>query len=955
MAFDLSRWPHADALLDEALALPPNERRQFVRQSTTDEELASALERVLAEDEAADDFLPPAGALSGPLADQLRNEARHDSDPRLAPGASIGGYRIIEWLGRGGMGEVYRAADTSLGREVALKILPAEVADDPARLARFRREARLLASLNHPNIGAIYHVVDDGHVLALVLELIEGPTLAERLQAAPMPLADALVTARQIGEAIAAAHQAGVVHRDLKPANIKITPAGVVKVLDFGIAKAVSSDSGRTEVHVTLTDPLALGALGTAAYMSPEQARGETVDHRTDVWAFACVLYEMLTGRRAFEGQSTTEVIARVLERDPDFARLPAGSPEPLRRLLRRAFQKDPQQRLGYIGDALLDLDDALAAPEPDGLARAPREESLLRTWGLPLGGVAAGALLATALSRPAPAPPPAPISVAVPIPAAHEVVVGQLTALALSRDGRHLVYRAREDGVMRLYRRSLDAAEAVPLKGTEDAAGHALSPDGQFVAFARGSQLYKMPIIGGAPAVVGPLPGGAALSWGTPDTIVYSGGVGATLKRMSASGGEPETFTTLDPAQGELSHNWPELLPDGRTVLFTISATDGHHIAVTTLGAKGPPTRLTAGRQPRLLGSGLLIFARDRGLWTARFDPETRTLLSEPQSAIDGVDRSGFNGFVHFDASDNGDLIYIPFRERAGMRVLDWVDRAGRPLGTELERRGITRFALSPDGTHLAVSTADGDDRDIWVVDRQRGGTTRLTSERGTETQPVWSPDGRFIAYRADRDGGGVFVRAADGASPPRRLTTAGDAVDIPYTFTRDGAHVLFTRFRDYADQDVLSVSLEGGAIESVLTETHAEMRPALSPDGRWLLYQSDQSGRLEVYLRPFPDVRSARWPVSTGGGTSAAWSTDGRELYFVEGTTLQAVSFAPGPTPRLGRPRPLLDLGPSEDRLGSEFDLSPDGSRILLMRDAPGNAERADVRLVLHWAATR
>jgi eukaryotic-like serine/threonine-protein kinase len=648
-------------------------------------------------------------------------------------------------------------------------------------------------------------------------------------------------------------------------------------------------------------------------------------------------------------------VIARVLERDPDFARLPPRSPEALRRLLRRAFQKDPQQRLGYIGDALLELDDALAAPEPHAPARATRESHVLRTWGLPLAGVVAGALLAAALVRPAPPSPPAPMRVALPIPVTHDVVVGQLTALALSRDGRHVVYRAREGGVMRLYKRSLDEADAVPLKGTEDAAGHALSPDGQFVAFVRGSQLYKVPLAGGVPAAIGPLAAGAALSWGTPDSIVYSGGTSATLKRVSASGGEAENITTLDQAQGELSHNWPELLPDGRTVLFTISATDGHHIAVTTLGATEPPTRLTAGRQPRLLRSGLLIFARDRGLWTARFDPVMRRLLSEPVSALDGVDRSGFNGFVHFDASDTGDLVYIPFRERAGMRVIDSVDRTGRPLGTELERRGLTRFALSPDGAHLAIATADGDERDIWVVDRQRGGTTRLTSERGTETQPVWSPDSRLIAYRSDRDGGGVFVRAADGASPPRRLTTAGTAVDIPYAFTPDGARVLFTRFRDYSDQDVLSVSVEDGAIEPVLTETHAEMRPALSPDGRWLLYQSDQSGRLEVYLRPFPDVGSARWPVSTGGGTSAAWSADGTELFFVEGTTLQVVTFAPGPTPRLGRPRPLVDLGPSEDRLGAEFDISQDGSRVLVMRDAPGSAERAEVRLVLHWAATR
>ena len=319
MALDLTRWPDADDLLDQALALPPNERRAFVRRTATDTALAAALERVLAEDDAGDGFLPPAGALSGPLADLLRAEAAESEGPRLSAGASIGGYGVTAWLGRGGMGEVYRAEDPSLGRDVALKVLPGEVAHDPLRHTRFRREARLLASLNHPNIGAIYHVVDDGDLLALVLELVEGPTLADRLEAGPMPVDAAIAVARQVGEAIAAAHHAGVVHRDLKPANIKITPAGAVKVLDFGIAKAISTDGVRSDVHSTITDPLVGGALGTAAYMSPEQARGESVDHRTDIWAFACVVYEMLTGRRAFEGQSSTEVLARVLERDPDF------------------------------------------------------------------------------------------------------------------------------------------------------------------------------------------------------------------------------------------------------------------------------------------------------------------------------------------------------------------------------------------------------------------------------------------------------------------------------------------------------------------------------------------------------------------------------------------------------------------------------------------------------------
>jgi serine/threonine-protein kinase len=727
-----------------------------------------------------------------------------------------------------------------------------------------------------------------------------------------------------------------------------------VKVLDFGIAKAISTDGVRTDVHSTITDPLAGGALGTAAYMSPEQARGESVDHRTDIWAFACVVYEMLTGRRAFEGQSSTEVLARVLERDPDFGRLPAGTPEEIRRLLRRGFAKDPQQRLGFIGDALLELRDAASAaegPRPAGVRTSPAPAR----WLWPLAGAAAGALMAALVLRSAAPLPPVPSNVSVPIPAAHEVVVGQLPALAVSRDGRHIVYRAREDGVMRLYRRSLDEADAVPLTGTEDVAGHAISPDGQYVAFVRDGQLYKMAIGGGAPAALTKVAGGAAISWGTPETVVFSGGAGDTLRWVSAAGGDGQVASTLDQAAGDRAHSWPELAADGRTLLLTVTTADGHFVAVTTLGTGDPPTRLTAGRQPRLLPSGLLVFARDRGLWTARFDARSRRLASEPMPAIDGVDRSGLNGFVHFGVSDSGDLVFVPFRERAGLRAVTWTDRTGRLLAPEMERRGITRFALSPDETQLAVAVADGDDRDIWVHHRQRGATTRLTADRGTETQPVWSPDGRVIAYRGDHEGNGVFVRTADGASPARRLTSAGDTVDIPYTFTPDGSRLLFTRFRDYSDQDVLSVPIAGGAPTPVLAERHAEMRPALSPDGRWLLYQSDQTGRLEVYLRPFPNVGASRWPVSTAGGTSPAWAADGSVIYFVEGTTLTSLSFRAASPPRLGRPQPLFDLGPSEDRLGSEFEASADGSRILVMRDAPGAAERPEVRLVLHWAAGR
>jgi serine/threonine-protein kinase len=862
----------------------------------------------------------------------------------------VGVYRVLDRLGRGGMGEVYRAHDDALGRDVALKILPAEVAGDATRRARFRREARLLASLNHPNIGAIYHVVDEGDILALVLELIGGPTLAERLQRGPLTIAEALGIARQIGEAIDAAHQSGVVHRDLKPANIKLTPDGMVKVLDFGIAKAMEDEP--EESGEGPSDPIATAAgvaIGTAAYMSPEQAEGRAVDHRTDVWAFACVLFEMLTGRRAFEGASRAEVLSHVLHRDPDLGDLPAACPAPVRRLLARALRKDPRRRLGYIGDALIEIDDAVTAPAvpvaPDPPGKAP---SAAAGWAMAAAGALAGVTLAALFLWPR-SPASFAARLALPLPAEHDLVVGQLPALAVSRDGRQVVYRARQDGAIRLFRRSIDGADAAALEGTEDAAGHALSPDGAFVAYVRAGQLYKMPIAGGPAAALGAV-GGAAISWGTADTIVMSGGAFNTIRRVSATGGQPEPVTRLDAARGHLSHAWPDLLPDGRTLLFTVNTAEGHHLAVTTLD-DGAATLLTPGRQPRYLPSGIVVFARDRELWTARFDPASRRLTGEPEPAQDQVERSALNGFVHFAVADAGVLLYVPYRERVGLRSLQWVDRLGRLQSTEIERRGITRYALSPDETRLALALADADERDVWVVDRQRGGAARLTVDAFTDTQPVWSPDGRHIAYRSDRDGGGVYVRASDGSSEARRLTRTETGFDIPYAFTPDGRSLLFTRFRDYADQDVLQVDVGGGPATPLLAERFAEMRPALSPDGRWLLYQSDESGRLEVYLRPFPDVHSARWPVSTSGGTSPAWRGDGREIFFVSGTALAAVAFTAGGPPRLGPPQALFDIGPSEDRLGAEFEVGADGTRFLVMRDAPGSVERAAVMAVLEW----
>jgi eukaryotic-like serine/threonine-protein kinase len=950
IVLDLAPWPDADAILDAALALPSAHRRAFVEARTTDPGLRAALFRILDEATADDGFLDANSGDGAQLIAEWRQQADGDA-PALTSGAILGAYRIIDSLGRGGMGEVYRAHDSTLGREVAIKVLPDDVMDDPARLARFRREARLLASLNHPHVGAIYTVVEDEQRLGLVLELVEGPTLAERLAQGPLPLRRALEIAQQIAAAIDAAHQQSIVHRDLKPANIKLSPGGV-KVLDFGIAKALGEQA--IDAGEPLSGQVPRAVMGTVAYMSPEQARGEPVDHRTDIWAFGCVLFEMLAGTRAFEGDSAVATLGRVLERDPDFSRLPTGTPAAIHRLLRRALDKNPRRRLASMSDALLDLEDGQAS-----LERGRADDAYRGRRGLPLRWLAVAAVSVLALAvlwsfmEPG-EPVPAVVELGVPIPPDQEVVVGQLPALAVSRDGRMLVYRVRQEGVMKLFARALGGREVVPIPGSEDVAGHALSPDGRSVVFAARGDVFRAAIGGTAAVRLGQLPGGGVLSWGTEQVIVASGGTSGALRRFPESGGEAVSFTTLDASRGHVSHGAPELLPDGRTVLFTVAAATSTHVGVTTIDG-GEVTLLTEGRQPRLLPSGRLVFARDRALWMAGFDPSARRLTSEPVQVFDGVERSTLNAFVHFAVADDGTLFYIPWRRQAGLMRLAWHDRSGRELGLVREGAGLTRFNLSPHGRRVAIAVADGDERDIWVVDLERKTSLRLTSDPVPDSQPVWSPDGTHIAYRSDRDGGGVFLRRADAASEARRLTRATAGFHIPYAFTPDGTRVLFTDFRDYGDQDIRAVSLDTLAVDPVLAERFAEVHPAISPDGKWLAYQSDESGRFEVYIRPYPEVTRGRWQVSPNGGTSPAWRRDGREIVFAAGSVLTAVDFAGSGSPRLGPPHRLFTAVSSGERLGPQFDVSPDGQRVLLLSPAPTNpvADRPEVRVVQGWGA--
>ncbi|HUF46970.1 MAG TPA: protein kinase [Vicinamibacterales bacterium] len=960
---DLSRWPHADDILDQALARPAAERRAFIREAAGDDEaLSAALEAVLAEAETDDGFLAPGGAIAGPLAGELAGGPAGETTPRLTEGSRFGAYTVHSVLGRGGMGEVYRARDTRLGRDIALKVLPRRFAADPIRHARFDREARLLASLNHPHIASIYDIEEHEGTVALVLELVEGPTLADRIADGPVPVAHVLDLSDEMAEAIAVAHARGVVHRDLKPANIKLSATGDVKILDFGIAKALWQDAGDlarpVEPGSSLTREHGGGVVGTPSYVSPEHARGQAVDHRSDIWAFGCVVYELLTGVRAFDGDSTTEVIARVLEREPDFTRLPPDTPPSLRRLIERALRKEPGRRLGLMADARLDIEDARVELRRAADAVEPgRRASSRWLWlAVPVAAVAAAA----GYQWPRPArPEPAPVFLAVPIADSDHLVAGELPGIAISPDGRTLVYRTRRDGVIQLVRQSLDTGRTELVPESVDGAAPFFSPDSLWLGFTAGNHLLKVPVAGGAVVTVGAAPGGARGTWLPGDTIAYSTGAGRNILRVPAAGGDPAEVTRIDAAAGHLSYDSPAALPDGRHALVTIVMADRQQVGVLDL-TTGGVVPLVEGRQPQFVATGHLIFVRGSALWAAPFDATTRELRAEPVSMIEGLELGTLNRTVHVSAAADGTLVYMPQRTGLGLRTPVWVDLDGTEAVVPVDGRVYTRASLSPDQTRLALAVADPENRDIWIYELARGAMTRLTTDPATDTAPIWSPDSRMIAFRSEREGGGVFIAPADGSGETRRLTSSDGPerpAHTPYAFTPDGTAVLFTELRSYTDQGIGLATLgDEPTVRMLIDGPYAETRPALSSDGNWLAYQSDETGRFEVYVRPFPDVDTSRTRISVNGGSSPRWGPDGRAIVFHDGTAMIEVLVSPGQPFGVGESRRLFEASRYSERLGPLYDLSPDGRRFLFLREGGPDGEtgrRSDLRLIQRWTA--
>jgi serine/threonine-protein kinase len=821
----------------------------------------------------------------------------------LVAGTRLGSYVIEAPIGAGGMGEVYRARDTALNREVAVKILPDLFASDPERLARFSREAQTLAALNHPNIAHVYGLEGTG----LVMELVEGEDLAQRLARGPMPVDEALPVAAQIVEALEAAHERAIVHRDLKPANIKVRPDGVVKVLDFGLAKALdpvgagSAASGDSNSPTMLSPTVMSGVsqagiiLGTAAYMSPEQAKGKPVDKRTDIWAFGCVLFEMLTGKMAFPGDNVTEILAAVVRGEPDWTALPSDTPAPVQRLLRRCLSKDLKDRLTDIGVARLELRDAADVSRSGAIApvsTVPRRAA--PSWGMLAAGLIAGMLVAGVVASrmwPVPASSSPALKLTIEWPDDLTWAGASGSGIALSPDGNHMVFVATADrSGPQLYLRDLRGDEMRVVSSPSHLPySPFFSPDSTQVGFVSNGKLWRAPVAGGTPFEIGSIDvNDRGVAWSS-DGYLYSGG-GSGISRIAQSGGTREQVTTADRSAGEFAHRFPAFLPGGRAMLFTIfkGSLEQARVAVVDLTTKKWRVLVDqTGHSAVFVTTGHLVYLRTGVLMAAPFDLSRLEVTGPSEPLMSGI-LYNTGGASHFSISAAGTLAYIPDRDRRPQADLLWVDRAGRTSPVEVPRGPYSRPVLSPDGARVALeqATAQGKQK-IVVWDFARHARSNVTSDSGVSHSPVWSPDGATLLFSSHPQAGAIgrmFRQRADGVGTPVPISTGplaqvvGVAGEYPSAQSADGRNVVYWVGGTDAD-GIKILDLATGQAQMLVARGRT---PRLSPDGRWLAYRSSESGIAEVYVSPYPNVASARVQVSTGGSGPLRWSRDSTELFF-------------------------------------------------------------------------
>jgi serine/threonine-protein kinase len=937
---DGRRWAVVDGLLSAALERTPHEREAFVRQACADdEELRRDVESLLAHVRDAGDF--------------LERSARDLLDLAAGPGGdslsgSFGPYRILEPLGRGGMGEVYRARDDRLKRDVALKVLPRFLAADPDRLARFQREAEILASLNHPHIAAIHGVEEHDQLRALVLELVDGDTLADRIARGPLSTRDALAIGRQVADAVDAAHEHGIVHRDLKPANIKVTPQGLVKVLDFGLAKLAPTTTGvpATAALGHLTDAATAvtrqGAiLGTAAYMAPEQACGQPVDRRTDIWAFGAVLYEMLTGRRAFPGEDLQRTLGAVLNADPDWSALPADVPPRIRRLLELCLNRDVSRRVRDMATVGLIMDGTFeTAPHPQVRAQTTptafwSRGSLRWAVGLVIGVLAISAAWS---ARPLERPRVSRFVLPVDTRARFNPSVP-----AISADGQYLAYTWGPEGNRTLSLHRMAEPEGAPLADFARASHPFFSPDSAWLGFFAGGELRKVSVLGGAPQALARANASRGASWGDDNRIVFAPSFRSPLLRVSADGGAPEMLTRLDVDRDESSHRQPQVLPGSRAVIFTVERTRGSAVVVASLETGERRLTIEGANVGRYVSTGHLVYAQAERLMGVRFDIERLAAAGPGVPLLDIGPPS--NDSVAFEGTAAGLLAYRS--GSAGASMLVRVNRAGTVLPFARALRDFAHPRVSPDGQRIVASLGN----DLWVYHPARDALSQLTFQGGSV--PLWTPNGREVIYGRARPGTGwdIFRKPADGTGSEQELVARPlDQVPSGGNLSLDGQLLPFAEWSHDGAADIHVLSMKDGSDRVFLKSPEFELNASFSPDARYLAYVSTELGTPEVFIRPVTGEGGVR-RVSVGGGVEPHWSPNG-ELFFRNGTRVLAVNLTTQPDLIVGTPRTLFDgpyvLSSIWDR---NYDVTADGQRFLMVRQADPVDSTIRLNVVVNW----